>query len=217
MQSANAISLKLNLLVWGVLFSTVLVIVTLFVAAKVNQPSISLPVISQVKPFSLTNQFGRAVALDTFRGQVWVADIIFTRCPGPCAKLTRQMAAIQAALRDERAVRFVSLTADPAFDTPPVLKRYAERFGADPERWSFLTGPKLEIYRMAHEDLKLIVEETKPEDRANLEDLFLHSTQMMVVDRQGRVRANFNGDLPEFDQQTLPALIATVKALLKEK
>ena len=217
MQSTNSISPRLNWLIWGFLFLTVFVILGAYVRSKVNPPAMTLPVISELKPFSLTNQLGGIVTLDVLKGKVWVADIIFTRCPGPCAKLTRQMAAIQTALRDERDAVFVSLTADPTFDTPAVLKRYAERFGADSSRWNFLTGPKREIHRMAHEDLKLIVEETRPEDRANLEDLFLHSTQLMVVDRHGRVRANFNGDIPEFDQQTLPTLLATVQALLHQK
>lgn len=217
MKTSDSISPKVQGLVWGFLFLTVAIITGAFIRTQVTPSSRALPVVGEVKPFTLTNQFGQPITLETLRGQVWLADIIFTRCPGPCAKLTRQMAAIQSALRDEREIRFVSLTADPAFDTPAVLKRYADRFGADSQRWHFLTGLKSEIYRMAHEDLKLVVEEIKPEERANWDDLFLHSTQMMLVDRQGRVRANFNGDLPEFDRRTLPALLATARVLLKEK
>ncbi|MBI3417704.1 MAG: SCO family protein [Verrucomicrobia bacterium] len=217
MNNSNSNSPKVQWLVWGFLSLTILAITSAFIWTRLMSPGRPLPVISEVRPFTLTNQLGQSITLDSLRGQVWIADIIFTRCPGPCAKLTRQLAVIQNALRDEHDVRFVSLTADPTYDTPAVLQRYAKRFGANQERWHFLTGLKSDIYRMAHEDLKLIVEETKPEDRTNVEDLFLHSTQLMLVDRHGRVRANFNGDFPEFDQQTLPALAETVRALLKEK
>ena len=95
-----------------------------------------------IADFTLTNQNGSAVSLADLRGQVWVADIIFTRCPGPCLKMTRQMKELQEALPPASQAKLVTLTTDADFDTPPVLKAYAERFGADTNRWMFLTGPK---------------------------------------------------------------------------
>ncbi len=154
------------------------------------------PVISEVHDFSLTNQAGQHVALGDLRGKTWVADVIFTRCPGPCAMMTRTMADLQKRLPRGANVALVSLTADPEFDTPAVLSRYAARFGADLNSWQFLTGDKQQIYRLALDDLKLAVApDDSPEARAQ-GNLFVHSTKFMVVDREGKVRAYFDGAEP---------------------
>ena len=105
----------------------------------------ALPVISQVPAFTLTNQLGQPVTLAGLRGQVWVGDIIFTRCSGPCPKMTQRMSELQAAIPRDLRVKFVTLTTDPEFDKPSILKPYGDKYGADTNRWLFLTGPKLEI------------------------------------------------------------------------
>ena len=111
------------------------------------------------------------------------------------------------------SIQLVSLTADPAFDTPPVLKKYATRFGANDDRWQFLTGDKPDVYGLALEGLKLSVMEKTPGDRESINDLFIHSTKFALVDRQGRLRAWFDGDNP----QSKPELLRALGALLGEK
>ncbi len=96
-----------------------------------------LPVIGQITGFTLTNQDNAAVSLADLRGKVWVADVVFTRCAGPCPRMTHQLAELQSALPANQPVRLVTLTSDPEYDTPPVLKKYAARFGADSNRWMF--------------------------------------------------------------------------------
>jgi protein SCO1/2 len=150
-----------------------------------------LPVISPVANFTLTNQIGRAVSLADLRGQVWVADIIFTRCPGPCLKMTKQMKALQDALSSGDQAKLVTLTTDADFDTPPVLKTYAERFQADPQRWMFLTGTKQEVAKLAIDSLKLSAIEKKPEERESPQDLFVHSTIFVIADKRGQLRGVF--------------------------
>ena len=81
-----------------------------------------MPVLGQLPDFVLTNQLGQAVSLADLRGQVWVADVIFTRCPGPCAKMTRHYAELQTALPANQPIKLVSFTSDPEYDTPKVLK-----------------------------------------------------------------------------------------------
>ncbi len=126
-----------------------------------EQPA--LPVYGTVADFSLTNQDGFAFSLANLRGQPWVADIIFTRCPGPCLRMTRQVKELQAALPASSHAHLVTLTTDPEFDTPEVLKTYAQRAGADLNRWTFLTGTKKEIAGLAVGSLKLSAVEVKPE------------------------------------------------------
>lgn len=154
----------------------------------------ALPHLGQVTGFTLTNQLGQAVSLEDLRGKVWVADIIFSRCAGPCPRMTRQMASLQAGLPKDSNARLVSLTTDPVFDTPEVLDRYAARFEADTNRWWFLTGDKKGIAALAIDGLKLTAIEKQPEERTSVDDLFIHSTIFVVVDKQARLRGVFETD-----------------------
>jgi protein SCO1/2 len=185
---------KTGWLVWGGLALVGLTLVLAFGLAQFKSHSDAgrpLPVYGQIADFSLTNQNGRAVSLADLRGQVWVADIIFTRCPGPCLKMTKQMKALQDALPSGDQAKLVTLTTDADFDTPPVLKTYAERFQADPQRWMFLTGTKQEVAKLAIDSFKLSAIEKKPEERESPQDLFVHSTIFVIADRQGQLRGVF--------------------------
>jgi len=187
-----------------------------------------LPVIGALPDFSLTNQSGQAVGLADLKGRVWLADIIFTRCAGPCPVMTRRMAELQSLLPAELPVGFLSLTTDPGFDTPPVLTAYGKRFGADPKRWLFLTGSKPEIARLATEGLKLVGREKAEEARTGPNDLFIHSTVFALVDRQGRLRGvretlpsgGNDEDAPVVDPwetELKPEILKAIDQLVKEK
>ena len=200
-------------IVWSGLAVVILTIFGAYVASslgKNHRPA--LPVLSRVPDFALTNQFGRVVTLADFRGQVWVADIIFTRCPRACAKMTREMSQLQSALPPNQPVKFLSLTADPEYDTPEVLSEYAKKFGAASERWQFLTGKKLDVYRLATKGLLLAVDEVKADERTSPEDLFVHSTRFVVVDKHGRVRGTFDGTEPSSEQK----IVEAIQTLLQE-
>ena len=178
----------------------------------------SPPILGRVADFTLTNQAGMAVSLADLRGRVWVADIIFTRCAGPCPRMTQQMRELQAALPPTSQARLVTLTTDPDFDTPQVLKRYAERFGADTNRWMFLTGTKKEIGGLAVDSLKLSAVEKKPEERADPADLFVHSTIFVVVDKRARLRGVFETTGEGVDPAHVRSeILATVQRLERER
>src|SRR5437773_1974582 len=198
-------------IVWGGLILVMATIVAAFAVSKLGRPP--LPMYGSVPDFALTNQSGRVVSLSDLRRKVWVADIIFTRCAGPCAKMTREMSELQSAIQANEAVQFVSLTADPEFDSPDVLKRYGEQFGASPGRWHFLTGRKADLYRLATKGLMLALDEVRPEQRESDNDLFVHSTRFVVVDKQGRIRASFDGAEPS----SRPRILETIRVLMQEK
>jgi protein SCO1/2 len=182
---------------WAVLGLTLVALTVLALRSPARLEAKPLPVLGQVGPFTLTNQHGSPVTDTALRGSIWVADIIFTRCPGPCVTLSRNLARVQETLRGAEPVRLISLTADPAYDTVEVLKHYAARYQADPARWQFLTGDKGEVYRLAIDGLKLGVTETPLDQRTNLNDLFIHSTTFVLVDRAMRLRATYDGTEPE--------------------
>jgi len=176
-----------------------------------------LPVYGQIADFTLTNQTGAAVSSTELRGRVWVADIIFTRCAGPCLRMSRQMRELQDALPPDSPARLVSLTTDPDFDTPAVLEKYAVRFGADTNRWMFLTGTRRQIAGVATGSLKLSAVERKPAEQASPDDLFVHSTIFVIVDKHGQLRGVFEtgGDGVDWRAEERK-ILAAVKQLERE-
>ena len=178
-----------------------------------SRPGGPLPVLFAIPDFSLTNQAGLTVTRDSLRGQVWIADIIFTRCAGPCPEMTRRMAELQAALPVKTPVRFVTLTANPEYDTPSVLQAYARRFGAQPGRWQFLTGTKKQIVDLAVGGLKLTALDKDADKQENPNDLFIHSILFVVIDKQGWARVVIESDDAAVKLKTL----AAVQQLLDEK
>lgn len=167
----------------------------------------------RVPTFSLVERSGRRVTLADLRGKVWVANFIYTECTETCPLQSLQMSRIQGEFSGSPDLRLVSITVDPGHDTAEVLSRYAERYGADPQRWLFLTGPKEVIYALAKEGFKLIVEDAGPSARLpgrpstfgprqafashGSKGLILHSSRFVLVDRQGRIRAYHRTDDPE--------------------
>jgi protein SCO1 len=160
-----------------------------------------LPVLYAIPPFALTNQDQRLVSLADLRGQVWVADIIFTRCPGPCPTLTRQMSELQSLLPPSAPVKLVTLTADPSHDTPEVLREYGRRFGARYDRWWFLTGEPRALANLAIDGFKFVAAAKPPEERTSPADLFVHSTCFILVDQAGRARGVYYGQDPEMKER----------------
>ena len=177
-----------------------------------------LPVISQIADFTLTNQDGQITTLADFTNHVWVADIIFTRCSGPCPRMTGQMKSLADALPKTSAVKLVTLTTDPGNDTSAVLKKYGEHFGADFNRWTFLTGTKFEIAALASGSLKLSAVPVKPEEQQNAADLFIHTTIFVVVDKHAQLRGFFEtgGDGVDWTNAVLPKILTTLRQLENE-
>ncbi len=175
-------------------------------------------VLGNVADFMLTNQNGQTVTLVDLRGHVWVADIVFTSCAGPCPRMTKQMRALQDGLPPASNARLVTLTTDPGTDTPAVLKTYAARFGANLDRWMFLTGTKKEIAALAIDSLKFTAIEKKPEERENPQDLFIHSTIFVVVDKQARLRGVFETEGEGVDPiRAQKEILAAVQQLERER
>ena len=211
---------RIGWLAWGGLALVVVTFLLAFLFMQLtghNGSGQRLPVYGQIADFALTNQNGRAVSLADLRGQAWVADIIFTRCPGPCLKMTKQMKALQDALPPDSPTKLVTLTTDADFDTPPVLKAYAERFAADPRRWMFLTGTKQEVAKLAIDSLKLTAIEKKPEERESAQDLFVHSTIFVIADKRGQLRGVFETTGEGIDPQNVKAQILAAAGQLERE
>ena len=178
----------------------------------------SLPVIGAVAGFTLTNQDGKVTTLADLTNRVWVADIIFTRCAGPCPVITGHMKSLEAALPQTSNAKLVTLTTDPDFDTPAMMKKYGERFDADFGRWMFLTGTKAEIGALGAGSLKLSAVPVTPANQTNAADLFIHTTIFVIVDKHARLRGSFEtmGDGVDWTNAVQPRIVAAVRQLERE-
>ena len=213
-------SRKMPRSVWvGVLLlGTFLGLALLLSAVSLKRHRPALPILGHVADFTLTNQDGQAITLDNLTNHVWVADIIFTRCPGPCPRMTGQMKSLQDALPQASRARIVTMTTDPEFDSPAVLKKYGEHFNADFNRWNFLTGTKDEIAGLAGSSLKLSAVPVNPAERTNNADLFIHTTIFVLVDRHAELRGVFEtgGDDVDWTNAVQPKLLAAISQLENE-
>jgi protein SCO1 len=202
-------------LAFGLLGLTYVIALTKMERAR----QVNLPVIGRIADFTLTNQDGKTTSLADLSNHVWIADIIFTRCAGPCPRMTGQMKSLQDLLPPANEAKLVTLTTDPDNDTPAVMKKYGERFNADFNRWTFLTGTKKEIAGLAGGSLKLSAVPVPLEDQKSVADLFIHTTIFVVVDRHARLRGIFEtgGEGVDWTNVVQPKLLATVRHLETEK
>jgi len=158
-QRRTPVSVKRPWWLWGVCVLVTLVGVGLYLRVSFEnasrQAAQDLPRLWEVPDFALIERSGQSVTRADLLGKVWIASIIFTRCAEECPLVSNHMARLQATFAAEPDVRLVSITVDPAYDTPEVLTRYAQSFAAQPQRWLFLTGDKAMIYRLVREGFRL--------------------------------------------------------------
>jgi protein SCO1/2 len=160
-----------------------------------------------VPDFTLTDQQRRSVALSDLRGKVVAINFIYTSCPLPnfCLRIANNFGVLQQRFKAQlgRDLVLLTVTFDPVHDTPAVLAQYAGRWSADPTAWHFLTGPIGDVQRVCH----LFGVDFFPD-----EGLMNHSLHTAIIDRQGRMVANIEGN-----QFTADQLSDLIKAVLNSR
>ena len=166
----------------------------------------------RVPDFALVERSGRPVTLADLRGAVWLTNFIYTQCTETCPLQSAELARLQSEFAGERDLRLVSITVDPEHDTAATLAAYAARYGADRDRWLFLTGSKAAIYTLARDGFRLgVIDAGATQARRfrplwgpslafashGSKGLILHSSRFVLVDRRGRIRAYHRTDDPE--------------------
>lgn len=175
-----------------------------------NQSELHLPQSGEPTPdFDLVNQDGRAVRLSDYKGKIVALNFIYTRCPLPtyCPRLMEEFEAAQKPLKDVmgREVVFLTLTFDPRFDTPAVLKQYGSRYKADYTSWQFFSGEPDEIRKAA--SFFNVAYWTSPQ--GTIES---HTLSAAVVDRTGRVARFYSGQ-----RWNASDLVRDVRELLRKE
>jgi protein SCO1 len=147
----------------------------------------------EVPDVILVDQTGASRRLSEFRGRVLAVTFIYTRCPLPdfCPRMEGQFAALQRKAADDEGLRnqihLLSVSIDPAFDTPAVLAEHARRTGANPATWSFVTAERSEVDRMASRFGVSIV----PPNPSSPD--IVHNLRTVVIDRNGRLVRSISG------------------------
>jgi protein SCO1/2 len=141
----------------------------------------------QVPDFSLTDQLGRSVSPRDLKGHPWIADFIFTECASACPLMSRHLSELQSKIPTQ--VKFVSFSVDPEHDTPPVLADYAKQYGADNDRWRFLTGDKDAVMAAVH-GMKVSVVPAAPGTQIE------HDIHFLLIDATGRLSGVYDSRIP---------------------
>jgi len=140
--------------------------------------------------FTLIDRTGRTVTRSDLDGKILVVNFLFTSCSLTCPAVSRTIAQIQRLTTNQPDVMLVSLTVDPRDDTPAVLEKYGGRFGADTNRWLFLTGAKSELYHLIQSSF---LSEDLNDPLGYMPGNFSHTERIAVVDAHGRLHGYFDG------------------------
>lgn len=186
---------------WFLFLAVGIVAITGLAVFAIQRADISrqeIPIIAKVPPFALTDQHGNLVTEKDLLGKITIWDFIFTRCPGACPIMTKQMAELYQLYASSQRVQFFSVTVDPDYDTPEVLRQYAEAHGVRDMRWRFLRGSIDSVITLSEKGFMLPAE--------NLPSG--HSTKFVLIDPEGHIRGYFS--------HNDPASISVLKTQVRE-
>lgn len=162
-----------------------------------------------IEPFEFTNQHNEKVSLDDLKGNVWLAQFVFTKCTSACPPMMVNMTNVEKELAAEGVedYKIVSFSIDPETDTPELMQEYLELFDVqDQSRWVMLTGFSQEkIIKFAMDSFRTLVADDPNTDQV------IHATYFSLVNQDGKVVKTYDGytDVP-YEQ-----IVKDVKALVK--
>lgn len=158
-----------------------------------------------IPEFAFTNQVGKTVGRAEMEGMVTIVDFFFTSCPSICPKMSAEMERVNDMFRDYDNVRIMSISIDPTYDTPEILKEYADEHNAKAGKWDFLTGGVQETYDLAKCGFMI-----PTVDGMGVPDDFVHSDKFMLIDELGRIRGYYSGT----SREDVDLLMLETKVLL---
>jgi protein SCO1/2 len=200
-----------RLIGYSVFFIVLLAAFFYFLFAGTDNWKAKLPSVSYVKPFYFTNQDGKTVDEDDLKGKVTVVEYFFTTCKGICPKMNGSLRKIYEEYKEEPDFLILAHTVEPEKDSIARLRFYADSMKIDTKKWILVTGRKDSLYKAARSSYLL-------DDPANnvekLEDQFIHTQFLALVDKSGNVRG---GVYDALKQDEMKKLSKDIKDLLEEK
>jgi protein SCO1/2 len=176
-----------------------------------------LVTIGSAPKFELTNQDNVKITNDFYKGKVYVLEFFFATCPSICPKMNANMVTLQNAFFGNPNFGIVSITIDPAHDTPAVLKEHAELLGVKSANWNFLTGDKEYIYGLSNKGFNIYAGEN-----SKVQGGFEHSGLFALIDKNGNIRCrkdDFGNPILYYDgleKKGIRDIQQDIQALLKE-
>jgi protein SCO1/2 len=146
----------------------------------------------QIQSFEFLNQYGNTITNKDVENSVYVVEYFFTTCSTICPKMNTQMKVLQKKFKGDKNFKILSFTVQPEIDSVPILKQYAEEYGAENGQWHFLTGEKKKLYALARKSFFLL----KPAEAQNLGDAnsdFIHTNNFVLIDKNKRIRGYYDG------------------------
>ncbi len=160
----------------------------------------------------VTRSSGEETSLKELKGKTWLVSHIFTRCPGQCAGIGVELKELQEEFGDDPNFHIVSVSMDPTYDTPDILKRFRETHQLEGDNWWFVTGDPEPVNDYMRKFF-FFAPQVKPEkDRDNPNDIYNHDTKIALVDGGAHVRGWYNA----FDAMAMDKLRRDLKFVLKE-
>lgn len=163
--------------------------------------------------FSLTSQDSLEVQYKS--GGISVISFFFSRCGTVCPITNKNLLRVAETFKTNDLVRLYSLTVDPVYDKPNILKKYAQELGSTYPNWNFLTGDKRYIYDLAIKGFKLPVSDASDYDKniVDIDQTFIHSDKLLLIVREGHIRGIYEGT----NKSDIERLVVEIKVLLKDK
>ena len=141
----------------------------------------------KVPDFSFTDQNGNTITNKDYEGKVYLVEFFFTTCPTICPRMNSNLVQIQNNFDGIDNFGVASFTINPNYDTPEVLKTYAEKYGITNPNWHLMTGEQDAIYKLANEGFNLYTAEDE-----SVEGGFEHSGNFALIDKNGFIRSRFD-------------------------
>ena len=161
-----------------------------------------------VRDFKLTDQDGENFSFPADSQRITVVNFFFSRCPSFCSIMNTEMGRVASQYSKNSMLRFISITVDPDFDTPGVLKAYSAKYNLPKGKWQFLTGPQDSIFQLARQDF--LVDAIRDSTQANN---FIHSPMLILLDPQKRIRGYYNST----NKEQVNKLSDEIKVLITEE
>lgn len=171
----------------------------------------------KVPAFQFVNQNNDTIGSEYYNNLVYVVEFFFSTCPSICPIMNTNMLKVEEVYKNNNDFGIASFTIDPEYDTPSVLKEYANNYGVSHPNWNFLTGDKFEILKLANEGFKLYAAQSD-----EVEGGFEHSGLFALIDRNGFIRSRIdeNGNpiiyYNGLEDEGIQQLIEDIKKLLDE-
>ncbi len=194
----NPVAIVITTAMLAILLAVLLTIVIF----KADSSQEKLPVLGNITGFELTERDGSSFAKSNMLGKINVVNFFFTSCQGPCPIMAGNMSVLYKAFESDDRVQLVSISVDPATDSLPLLREYAQKQGVTDNRWLFVRGEQEDIIQISEKQFMLAADALP----------MMHSIKFVLVDELGQIRGYYTGT----DSNSVDSLKADIKELLNK-